>query len=117
MPNGQSISPVLTTNDTVKDMGPGAVTNELPSLKAMSDMVRANITSFNTYKNVPNQGYGPQHPNAQSDGDADGRGDAGNSTVGNSEDALIKKQLLYSVGNKYNPKKGYNSNDFGEQYW
>ena len=28
MPNGQNIAPILTTNNDVVDMGPGAVTNE-----------------------------------------------------------------------------------------
>lgn len=117
MPNGVSISPIGTTPQDVRDMGPGAVTNQLPSLKETSNMVRANITSFNEYKNVDNQGYSAQHPNAQSDGDDEGRGDAGNGTVGNSEDTLVKNQLVYSSGNKYKPGNGYNNRDFDEQYW
>ena len=117
MPNGVSISPVGTNPEDVQDMGPGAVTNQLPSLKATAEMVRGNITSFNEYKNVDNQGYGPQHPNAQSDGDDEGRGDAGNSSVGNSDDTLVKTTLLYNSGNKYKPGGGYNNRDFPEQYW
>ena len=31
MPNGVSISPIGTSPSDVQDMGPGAVTNELPS--------------------------------------------------------------------------------------
>ncbi len=117
MPNGVSIAPIGTTEGDVQDMGPGAVTNQLPSLKATSDAIRANITSFNEFKNVPNQGYSAQHAASQSDGDDEGRGDAGNSTVGNSVDTLTKDVLLYSSGNKYKPNAGYNSNNPGEQYW
>lgn len=117
MPNGVSISPIGTSPENVQDMGPGAVTNQLPSLKATADMVRSNLTSFNEYKNVDNQGYSPQHPNSQSDGDDEGRGDSGNGTVGNSDDILVKNTLLYSSGNKYNPNNGYNNREIGEQYW
>ena len=117
MPNGVSIAPIGTTEGDVQDMGPGAVTNQLPSLKDTADAVRASITSFNEFKNVPNQGYSAQHAAAQSDGDDEGRGDAGNSTVGTSDDIAAKNQLLYSVGNKYKPNAGYNSNNPGEQYW
>ena len=104
MPNGVSIGPVGTTSADVQDMGPGAVTNQLPSLKATADAQRAQITSFNEFKNVPNQGYSAQHPAAQSDGDDEGKGDAGNSTVGNSVDILTKNVLVYSSGNKYSTK-------------
>lgn len=117
MPNGTPISPIGTTANDVQDMGPGAVTGQLPSLKATADMVRAQITSFNEFKNVPNQGYSAQHPAAQSDGDDEGRGDAGNNTVGNSVDILTKNQLVYNSGNKYKPGNGYNNNNMGEQYW
>jgi hypothetical protein len=117
MPHGVSIAPVGTTEADVQDMGPGAVTNQLPSLKATSDAVRANITSFNEYKNVPNQGYSAQHPNAQSDGDGHGKGDGGNSTVGTDTDILTKNTSLYSSGNKYSPGNGYNNNNYSEQYW
>jgi len=117
MPNGVSISPILTGEGDVQDMGPGAVTSQLPSLKSTSDTLRANMTSFNEFKNVPNQGYSAQHSAAQSDGDDEGRGDAGNSTVGNSTDIQRKDILLYSSGNKYKPNAGYNNNNPGEQYW
>lgn len=117
MPNGTSISPILTTEADVQDMGPGAVTGQLPSLKATADMQRAQITSFNEFKNVPNQGYSAQHPASQSDGDDEGRGDAGNSTVGNSVDILTKNKVVYNSGNKYKPGFGYNNNNFSEQYW
>ena len=117
MPNGVSIAPVGTTEGDVQDMGPGAVTNELPSLKETANAVRASITSFNEFKNVPNQGYSPQHPAAQSDGDDEGRGDAGNNTVGNSVDIKKKNELVYSSGNKYKPNKGYDGHNPGEQYW
>lgn len=117
MAHGVSIAPVGTTPGDVQDMGPGAVTNQLPSLKATSDMIRSQITSFNEYKNVPNQGYGATHPNAQSDGDEHGKGDAGNSTVGSSKDILTKNQVMYNSGNKYKPGNGYNGNNYSEQYW
>jgi hypothetical protein len=117
MPNGVSISPVLTTDADVQDMGPGAVTNQLPSLKATADAVRANITSFNEYKDVPNQGYSATHANALSDGDDEGKGDGGNSTVGDSVDIATKNTLVYSSGNKYKPGMGYFNNNFPEQYW
>jgi hypothetical protein len=115
--HGVSIGGVGTSETDVQDMGPGAVTNQLPSLKATADMVRAQITSFNEYKNVPNQGYGPTHPNSQSDGDELGKGDGGNSTVGGTTDILTKDTLLYSSGNKYKPGAGYNNNNYAEQYW
>jgi hypothetical protein len=117
MPNGVSIAPIGTTEADVQDMGPGAVTNQLPSLKDTADAVRANITSFNEFKNVPNQGYSAQNPAAQSDGDDEGRGDAGNGTVGNSVDIQRKDILVYSSGNKYKPGAGYNNHNQGEQYW
>ena len=117
MPNGVSISPIGTSPSDVQDMGPGAVTNELPSLKDTSDVIRANITSFNEYKNVPNQGYGTTHPNAQSDGDDEGRGNAGNGTVGTTDDIKKKNELLYNSGNKYKPGQGYNNNNYSEQFW
>lgn len=117
MPHGVSIAPVGTTEADVQDMGPGAVTNQLPSLKATADAIRANITSFNEYKNVPNQGYDVTHANAQSDGDGHGKGDAGNSTVGTDKDIMTKNTLLYSSGNKYKPGAGYNNNNYAEQYW
>lgn len=117
MSHGVSISPILTTEGDVQDMGPGAVTNQLPSLKDTADAVRASITSFNEYKNVPNQSYSTTHPNAQSDGDEHGRGYAGNNTVGNIIDIQKKNVLVYSSGNKYKPNQGYNNNNPGEQYW
>jgi hypothetical protein len=117
MPNGVSISPIGTTPADVQDMGPGAVTGQLPSLKDTSDAIRASITSFNEFKNIPNQGYSAQHVAAQSDGADEGRGDVGNSTVGNSVDIQTKNTLVYSSGNKYKPNAGYNNNNPGEQYW
>ena len=117
MPNGQSISPVLTNDASVQDMGPGAITNQLPSLKESADIQRATITSFNEYKNVPNQGYSDTHPNSQSDGDDEGRGEAGFGTVGNSDDIATKNLLVYSSGNKWKPGSGYYNQDFPEQYW
>jgi hypothetical protein len=112
-----SIGGIGTSQSDVQDMGPGAVTNQLPSLKQTADVIRTQITSFNEYKNVPNQGYSATHPNSQSDGDDHGKGDGGNSTVGNTNDILTKNTLLYSSGNKYKPGTGYNNNNFSEQYW
>ena len=81
--HGTPIAPILTDEASVQDMGPGGVLNQLPSLKSSSDVQRTQITSFNEYKNVNNQEYSAQHPNAQSDGDQMGRGETGpNSTVG-----------------------------------
>ena len=117
MPNGVSIAGIGTSVNDVQDMGAGGVTNQLPSLKQTADAIRAQITSFNEFKNVPNQGYGPQNPAAQSDGDDEGRGDAGNNTVGTSDDIFKKNELLYNSGNKYKPNAGYNSNNYGEQFW
>ena len=117
MPHGVSIAPVGTTESDVQDMGPGAVTNQLPSLKQSADAQRASITSFNEYKNIPNQGYSAQHPNAQSDGDGHGKGDAGNNTVGSLQDVQAKNTSLYNSGNKYGPGQGYNNNNYSEQYW
>jgi hypothetical protein len=117
MGHGVSIAPILTTDGSVQDMGPGAVTNQLPSLKATADAQRASITSFNEYKDVPNQGYSSTHANANSDGDDHGKGDNGNSTVGDSVDIQTKDFLVYSSGNKYKPNAGYNNNNPGEQYW
>ena len=51
------VAPILTDAASVQDLNPngGAVTNQLPSLKAEGDVQRANITSFNEFKDVPNQ--------------------------------------------------------------
>jgi hypothetical protein len=117
MSHGVSIGGVGTTEGDVVDMGPGAVTNQLPSLKATSDAIRANIISFNEYKNIPNGGYSTTHTNSQSDGDNHGKGDAGNSTVGTLKDIQTKDLLVYTSGNKYKPNQGYNGNNPGEQYW
>jgi hypothetical protein len=122
MPNGQSIAPVLTDAGSVQELNPngGAVTNQEPSLKVTGDITRAQITSFNEYKNVPNQEYSAQHPNAQSDGDDEGRGETGpGQGVGTIIDEQRKDVLLYSSGNKYQPGAGnnYYNFSFGEQYW
>ena len=117
------IAPILTDAGSVQELNPngGAVTNQLPSLKTEGDTQRASITSFNEYKNVPNQGYSAQHPNAQSDGDEHGRGEQGpNAGVGTTIDMQRKDVLLYSSGNKYSPGSAgsnYYNFSFGEQYW
>lgn len=117
MSHGVSIGGIGTSEGDVIDMGPGAVTNQLPSLKDTASQVRAQITSFNEYKDVPNQGYSATHPGSQSDGDNHGKGDAGNSTVGTQKDIQTKNQIVYSSGNKYKPGMGYNNNNYSEQYW
>ena len=117
------IAPILTDEASVQDLNPngGGVTNQLPSLKAESIIQRANITSFNEFKNVTNQGYSAQNPAAQHDGDEHGRGETGpNSGVGTSIDVFKFQQLMYSSGNKYTPGtagNNYYNYSFGEQYW
>lgn len=117
------IAPVLTDAAAVQELNPngGAVTNQLPSLKVEGDIQRVNLTTFNEFKNVPNQGYSQQHPAAQHDGDDHGRGETGpNSGVGTIIDEQRKDVLLYSSGNKYSPGgagSNYYSYSFGEQYW
>ena len=117
------IAPILTDEASVQELNPngGAVTNQLPSLKVESTIQRASITSFNEFKNVPNQGYSAQNPAAQSDGDDHGRGETGpNSGVGTIIDEQRKDVLLYSSGNKYSPGSAgnnYYNFSFGEQYW
>ena len=120
MPNGQSITPILTDKNSVQELNPngGAVTNQEPTLKQTGDAQRASITSFNEYKNVPNQGYSKQHPNAQSDGDDEGRGEVGpGQGVGTSDDKVAKTTLLYNSGNKYKPGTNYYNFTYTEQYW
>ncbi len=65
----QTISPVLTDNASVQDMGPGGVLNQLPSLKATADTERTKLTVLNDYKDTNADRYGTGHPNALSDGD------------------------------------------------
>lgn len=120
MPNGQSIAPVLTDAGSVQELNPngGAVTNEEASLKVTSDIVRSQITSFNEYKNIQDQYYSAQHPNAQSNGAEIGRGEVGpDQGVGTITDEQRKNLLLYQSGNKYKPGTNYYNFNFGEQYW
>jgi hypothetical protein len=116
MPNGQQIAPILTDNDSVQDLGPGGVLNQLPSLKQTAELVRLQNTTFNTYKNIDGQKYNSVHPNALSDGDEYGRGDLGNG-VGTLTDRITKETLLYYSGNKYKPGNGYYNIDYNEEYW
>jgi hypothetical protein len=100
-------------------MGP---LDQLPSLKATSEIVRGENLRFNEYKNIDNGGYSPQHPNAQSDGDEHGRGEVGaNQGVGSSIDKERKNALIYGSGiglsNKFKPGKGYYNYDYAEEYW
>jgi hypothetical protein len=120
MANGQSIAPVLTDAGSVQELNPngGAVTNQEPSLKVTGEVVRSQVTSFNEYKNVQGQQYSAQHPNAQSDGDDEGRGETGpGQGVGTIIDEQRKDTLLYQSGNKYKPGTNYYNFNFGEQYW
>ena len=115
---GTPISPVLTDDASVQDMGPGGVLNQLPSLKDSSDTARKLNVKFNEYNSGNGQSYGVGHENAQSDGDEHGRGEtqpAGG--VGTKTDKMTKNFLLYSSGNKFKPGQGYNSLDFNEEYW
>jgi hypothetical protein len=104
----------------VQELNPngGAVTNQEPSLKVTGDIVRSQITTFNDYKNIAGQQYSSQHPNAQSDGDEQGRGEANtNGGVGTLTDIQRKNTLIYQSGNKYKPGINYYNFNFGEQYW
>ena len=116
MAHGQVISPVLTDNASVQDMGPGGVLNQLPSLKQTADTERLKLTVLNEYKDNNNDRYSAQHVNALSDMDEHGRGET-NNQVGTKTDILTKNQLLYSSGNKYKPGMGYNNNNYPEQHW
>ncbi len=116
--NGTPISPVLTDNGSVQDLGSGGVLNQLPSLKQSAENARLQITSFNDYKDSTGQRYGATHPNAQSDGDEHGRGEitpAGG--VGTKTDKNTKNTLLYSSGNKFKPGNGYYNFNYNEEYW
>ena len=90
MANGQKISPILTDDASVEDLGPGGLLNG------------------NRYSSV--------HPDATSDGDNAGRGDVGNG-VGTNNDQMELKKLLYSSGNKYKPGSGYFNIDYIQEYW
>jgi len=118
MPNGQSISPVLTDAAAVQELNPngGGVTGQLPTLKQTGDIVRQQNTAFNTYVDNDGNRYNQSHPNAISDGDLYGRGES-NGNVGTKIDQITKTTLLYSSGNKYKPVAGYYNFNFGEQYW
>ena len=118
MPNGQVISPILTDAASVQELNPngGGVTNQLPSLKQVGDQVRLQNTSFNFYVDSDGNRYNASHPNALSDGDEYGRGENDNG-VGTKTDKIVKTNLLYSSGNKYNPGDGYYNFNYGEQYW
>lgn len=116
MAHRQVISPVLTNPDSVQDMGPGGVLNQLPSLKASAETERKKLTVLNDYKDNDNDRYSAQHVNALSDMDEHGRGET-NNQVGTKTDILTKNKLLYSSGNKYKPGMGYNNNNFPEEHW
>jgi len=117
---GTSISPVLTNNSSVEELNPngGGVLNQLPSLKQTAESQRGEITRFNEYKDIDNQGYGSTHVNALSTGDEHGRGENAKS-VGTSLDKALVKDLLYSSGNKYKPgnNSGYYTYNYPQQYW
>jgi len=116
MAHRQIISPVLTNAESVQDMGPGGVLNQLPSLKASADMERLKLTVLNDYKDNDNDRYSAQHAAALSDGDNHGRGENSNE-VGTITDQLTKNTLLYSSGNKYKPGMGYDNKNFPEEHW
>lgn len=112
----QTISPILTDANSVQDMGPGGVLNQLPSLKATADSERVKLTVLNDYKDNNNDRYNAQHPNALSDMDEKGRGET-NNQVGTKTDIMTKNTLLYSSGNKYKPGMGYYNISYPEQHW
>tara|TARA_R110002110_G_scaffold75072_2_gene198523 strand:+ start:13727 stop:14077 length:351 start_codon:yes stop_codon:yes gene_type:complete len=116
MANGQKISPILTDDASVEDLGPGGLLNELPSLKETADRQRKFNTKFNDYADLSGNRYSSVHPDATSDGDNAGRGDAGNG-VGTNNDQMELKKLLYSSGNKYKPGSGYFNIDYIQEYW
>lgn len=116
MAQGQQISPILTDDASVEDLGPGGVLNQLPSLKQTADSVRKDNIKFNEYKDINEQRYSSTHPNALSDGDEYGRGDEGDG-VGTKLDAQRLKVLLYSSGNKYKPGSGYYNIDYNQEHW
>jgi len=118
MPNGQSISPILTDNNSVQDLGSGGVLNQLPSLKQTAEVIRSQNTVFNYYNDSNSNRYNSTHPNAQSDGDEIGRGETGaGQGVGTNTDKNRKNNLLYSSGNKFKPGNGYYGIDYSEEYW
>jgi hypothetical protein len=118
MANGTPISPVLTDNGSVEDLGPGGVLNQLPSLKKQGEISRLDNIKFNEYNGENGQMYGAGHPNAQSDGDEFGRGEVNPAGgVGTKTDKQRKDVLLYSSGNKFKPGKGYYNFDYNEEYW
>jgi len=110
------ISPILTDNGSVEDLGPGGVLNQLPSLKQTAELEREKITRFNEYKDVDNLRYESTHPNALSDGDEYGKGE-NNGKVGGSIYQQQKQTLIYASGNKYKPGNGYYGFNYPEQYW
>lgn len=112
----QTISPILTDANSVQDMGPGGVLNQLPSLKVTAESQRTSLTLLNDYKDTTTSRYSAQHPDALSDGDAKGRGESGYQ-VGSITDQVEKNTLLYSSGNKYKPGMGYDNFNYPEQYW
>jgi len=111
MANGQLISPILTDDASVQDMGPGGVLNQLPSLKSTADVQRLNLTVLNDFSET--NLYSAQNPAALS---ALGRGE-NNHEVGTTKDQMTKNTLLYSSGNKYKPGIGYDNFNYPEQYW
>jgi len=116
MAHGQQISPILTDNASVEDLGPGGLLNELPSLKKTAESVRKDNIKFNQYVDIDNQRYSSTHADALSDGDEHGRGE-GNKGVGTKTDQQRKEILLYSSGNKYKPGYGYYNINYNEEHW
>jgi hypothetical protein len=118
MPNGQVISPILTDNDSVQDLGAGGVLNQLPSLKQTAETIRTQNLVFNYYKDSNGNRYDSTHPNSQSDGDDRGRGEvSAGQGVGTRIDQHKKNTLLYTSGNKFKPGNGYYGINYSEEYW
>jgi hypothetical protein len=110
------IAPILTDAASVQSFGPGGILNQLPGLKQTADAERLTLTTINEYKNLAGNQYGSTHPNALSDNDEKGRGDA-NNQVGTIIDIQTQQFLTYSSGNKYEPGAGYNNFNYPQQYW
>jgi hypothetical protein len=110
------ISPILTDPGSVQSFGPGGILNQLPGLKQTADAERLALTVLNEYKNTPADQYSSTHPNALSDNDEQGRGDA-NGQVGTIIDIQTQQTLTYASGNKYKPGMGYDNFNYPQQYW
>lgn len=72
-------------------------------LTRVGNQERSKLLAKNEYPSEQ-QGYGPNHPNAKSDGDDKGMG-KDNGTVGTKSDIKKRNELL--AGNRFNASKPY----------